>query len=89
MTTEQNSTQPGAYIKANGIDIYYEESGSGYPLLLIHGGSVTCKMWQPYIGPLAQHFRVITPDKSRAWPNEQFGKRTELPGDGNRCGRLY
>ena len=62
MTTEQNSTQLGTYVKANGIDIYYEESGSGYPLLLIHGGSVTCKMWQPYIGPLALHFRVITPD---------------------------
>lgn len=62
MTTPAINSQPGNYVQANGINIYYEEYGSGEPLILIHGGSVTCKMWQPYIGPLAQHFRVITPD---------------------------
>lgn len=62
MTTPAINNQHGHYVQANGINIYYEAYGSGEPLILIHGGSVTCKMWQPYIEPLAQHFRVITPD---------------------------
>src|SRR5262245_22536541 len=62
MTTEQNSTQPGPYIHANGIDIYYEEYGSGYPLLLIHGGTLDHTMWEQHIPIFAQHFRVIAPD---------------------------
>jgi pimeloyl-ACP methyl ester carboxylesterase len=55
----------GKTVQANGLEMYYEETGAGEPLVLIHGGTVTCGMWQPYLPAFASHFRVITPD-SRA-----------------------
>ena len=60
--TNINSTQQGHYVAANGLNMYYEEYGSGEPLILLHGGTITSKMWQPYIPFFAQHFRVIAPD---------------------------
>jgi pimeloyl-ACP methyl ester carboxylesterase len=60
--TNVNSTQQGHYVPANGLEIYYEEYGSGEPLILLHGGTVTSQMWQPHIPFFAQHFRVIAPD---------------------------
>ena len=57
-----NSTQQGHYVSANSLEIYYEEYGSGEPLILLHGGTVTSQMWQPHIPFFAQHFRVIAPD---------------------------
>lgn len=60
--TNVNSTRQGHYVPANGLEIYYEEYGSGAPLILLHGGTVTSQMWQPHIPFFAQHFRVIAPD---------------------------
>jgi pimeloyl-ACP methyl ester carboxylesterase len=62
MTTNEKSPRPGAYIHTNGLDIYYEEYGSGYPLLLIHSGLANHEQWQIHIPTLAKHFRVIAPD---------------------------
>jgi pimeloyl-ACP methyl ester carboxylesterase len=63
--TDSNSTQQGHYVQANGLNMYYEEHGSGKPLILLHGGTVTSQMWQPFLPSFVSHFRVITPD-SRA-----------------------
>ena len=62
---DTNSIQQGHYVQANGLNIYYEEYGSGIPLILLHGGTVTSRMWQPFLSSFVPHFRVITPD-SRA-----------------------
>lgn len=62
MSTDITSPQPGRYVEANSLDIYYEEYGAGETLLLIHGGTATSQMWQPHIPSFAQHFRVIAPD---------------------------
>jgi pimeloyl-ACP methyl ester carboxylesterase len=58
----QAETQPGHYIQANGLNIYYEEQGQGRPLLLIHGGLLTGRSWSQYLAAFAEHYRVITPD---------------------------
>jgi len=63
--TEVIMTQPGQHIQVNGMNMYYEEYGHGKPLILLHGGTVTCHMWQPFLSKFIPHFRVITPD-SRA-----------------------
>ena len=63
--TTSNSTPQGHYVQANGLKMYYEECGSGQPLILLHGGTVTSQMWQPFLPTFAPHFRVLTPD-SRA-----------------------
>lgn len=60
--TDSNSIQQGHYIQANGLNVYYEEYGGGKPLILLHGGTETSQMWQPFLSSLVPHFRVITPD---------------------------
>jgi pimeloyl-ACP methyl ester carboxylesterase len=47
------------------MDMYYEEYGTGLPLILLHGGMSTCQTWQPFLPIFTPHFRVLTPD-SRA-----------------------
>jgi 3-oxoadipate enol-lactonase len=42
--------------------IAYEETGTGDPLLLIHGGMISHKEWQPQIAAWSPHFRLIMPD---------------------------
>ena len=69
------STQQGKYVQANGLDMYFEESGSGRPLLLLHGGTRTLSMWRPYLPLFAKHFRVITPDsRGHGRTNNPTGK---------------
>ena len=63
MTADTALTQQlGAYVQANDLNIHYERRGVGEPLILLHGGTLTGKMWEPYLPALSQHFEVITPD---------------------------
>ncbi len=45
--------------RLNGIDIYYEEHGSGVPVLLTHGYAASSRMWQPQIPALSARYRLI------------------------------
>jgi pimeloyl-ACP methyl ester carboxylesterase len=49
-------------VETNGLHIYYEECGSGIPLILLHGGLETCQMWTPMLPDFSSQYRVITPD---------------------------
>lgn len=49
-------------VAANGLQIHYEESGEGSPLILLHGGTGTGQEWAPLIPTFAAHFRVLAPD---------------------------
>ncbi len=49
-------------VTANGLNIYYEEAGSGEPLLLLHGSMGSSANWQPYISHFASLGWVIVPD---------------------------
>lgn len=42
--------------------LYYQESGRGEPLVLLHSGGMSGAEWQPQLPQFARHFRVITPD---------------------------
>lgn len=55
-------TVPGSYVRANGLNIYYEQRGSGEPLLLLHGGTGTCRWWDEQAPVLAEHFQVFALD---------------------------
>ncbi len=46
----------------NGIDIYYEDHGSGYPVVLTHGYASSSRMWEGQIDALAQRYWLITWD---------------------------
>jgi pimeloyl-ACP methyl ester carboxylesterase len=44
------------------VRLHYEEAGEGEPVLLVHGWPQHSAMWRHQVGPLAERFRVITPD---------------------------
>ena len=50
------------YIHSNGINFYYEECGSGEPLLLIMGITAPGSVWQKHADYWQQQFRCIMPD---------------------------
>lgn len=52
----------GKFFDYNGTKIYYEDTGSGEPLLLLHNFANTADCWQPYIEPYTKHFRTIAVD---------------------------
>lgn len=50
-------------VPANGCDLYYEESGEGVPILLIHPAGATASTWGSGTGELARIGRVIAYDR--------------------------
>ena len=56
------TTQPGKFMNANGINIYYEAFGSGQTVIFLHGSMGTGEVWKPYIPILSQNFNLILPD---------------------------
>jgi pimeloyl-ACP methyl ester carboxylesterase len=59
MTT---SSTTGNTIEVNGASIYYEERGTGTPVILIHGGFCAIGMWDAILPHLADGYRYILPD---------------------------
>jgi pimeloyl-ACP methyl ester carboxylesterase len=50
------------YAKAGGINYYYEVTGAGEPLLLLHGGLGSTDMFKPILPGLTAHRQVIAID---------------------------
>ena len=50
------------YVEVDGGRLYYEVQGSGEPLLFIHGGLGSLRMWDGQVPLFAEHFRVIRYD---------------------------
>ena len=51
-----------SYADVNGVSVYYEEHGSGRPLILLHGGLGAAGMYAPILPMLAKDHRVIAVD---------------------------
>lgn len=51
-----------AYFKYNGKKIYYEEHGTGEPLILLHGNTASSKMFNSVIDYYSDTYKVITLD---------------------------
>ncbi|MGG9961456.1 alpha/beta fold hydrolase [Ferruginibacter sp. SUN106] len=52
----------GRYATVNGIKIYYEEYGTGEPLLLLHGNSMAINSFRLQIPELSKYFHVYAID---------------------------
>lgn len=50
------------YCNNNGVNIYYEISGQGPPMVLIHPNAFDHNFWMYQIAHFSTWFRVITPD---------------------------
>jgi 3-oxoadipate enol-lactonase len=57
----------------NGINLFYEATGNGTPLVLIHGHPFDHTMWTQQVEAFSDEYNVITPDL------RGFGK-SSLPG---------
>jgi 3-oxoadipate enol-lactonase len=59
---------PGGYLRAiptvgvNGARLWYDETGSGDAVLLLHGGLGDSRLWEPVVPVLAERFRTIRTD---------------------------
>ena len=51
------------FAKLDDVQLYYEEAGDGYPILLSHGGFGDITEWNPQVEALSQHYRVIRYDR--------------------------
>jgi pimeloyl-ACP methyl ester carboxylesterase len=62
--TTAGAQAPGAGHTAelNGMDMYYEVVGDGEPLLLLHSGTQSSRMWDPFVERFSEHHRLIIPD---------------------------
>src|SRR5436309_15118800 len=50
-------------VRVNGVRLYYEEHGSGDPILLIHGTSSSALIWGDAVDAAARLGRVIVYDR--------------------------
>ena len=65
-----------SYFDYEGNKIFYEESGEGKPLIILHGNTASSKMFVPIIPLFSENHRVITmdflgcgqSDRLREWP---------------------
>jgi pimeloyl-ACP methyl ester carboxylesterase len=56
------------------VQTWYDEHGSGDPLVLLHGGLVDARFFAPNLGPLAERFHVYTPER------RGHGHTPDVPG---------
>jgi pimeloyl-ACP methyl ester carboxylesterase len=53
----------GAYVQLGPVRTWYDELGEGDPLVLMHGGLVDARFFEPNVGPLAERFHVFLPER--------------------------
>jgi pimeloyl-ACP methyl ester carboxylesterase len=53
------------YVELNGIRTWYDEQGTGEPLVLLHPGGVgvDSRAFEPNLAALASHFHVFLPER--------------------------
>jgi pimeloyl-ACP methyl ester carboxylesterase len=57
----QETVQSG-YVDVDGARLYYEQAGSGMPVILIHGGFLDHRMWDGQFDLVAERYRAIRYD---------------------------
>jgi pimeloyl-ACP methyl ester carboxylesterase len=52
-----------ATVQLGPVRTWYDERGEGDPLVMMHGGLVDARFFEPNIGPLAERFHVFLPER--------------------------
>lgn len=50
------------HITINGLKLFYEDTGEGTPLVLLHGFPLDHRMWSNQVSAFKQSYRLVTPD---------------------------
>jgi pimeloyl-ACP methyl ester carboxylesterase len=61
------------FVRSNGLEIAYERSGVGPPLVFVHGAAEDGRVWRPQLAELADEFTVV------AWDEPGAGRSSDLP----------
>jgi pimeloyl-ACP methyl ester carboxylesterase len=64
----------GKYVQLDAVKTWYDEHGTGSPLVLMHGGLVDARFFEPNIAALAERFHVYTPER------RGHGHTPDVPG---------
>ena len=51
------------FAKLKDVELYYEDTGEGYPILLGHGGFSDVTEWDPQVDALSRQYRVVRYDR--------------------------
>lgn len=70
------------YAESGNARLYYQVTGEGPPLVLLHGGFLDSRMWDPQVDAFAAHFRVIRYDA------RNHGRSKGVPGEFTHYGDL-
>lgn len=61
-SAESEGQRTGRSVSVNGIDLHYEVVGQGEPLVLLHSGTQTGRMFDPFVEAFSARYRLIIPD---------------------------
>ena len=61
------------FAEVNGVKINYREQGSGFPMVLSHGGYSDLSVWEDHIPTFAEQYRVIV------WDRRNCGESSAAP----------
>src|SRR4029453_8342921 len=64
----------GAFVDAGVVHTYFETSGAGEPVVLLHGGMCTAETFDAQTTVLAEHYRVYLPER------RGHGRTPDVPG---------
>src|SRR5262245_42995091 len=53
----------GTYVQTGDVRTWYADYGQGAPLVLLHGGLVDARFFEPNLDALAERFHVFTPER--------------------------
>jgi pimeloyl-ACP methyl ester carboxylesterase len=61
-------------VQLGAVKTWYDEHGSGQPLVLLHGGLVDARWFEPNLAPLVERFHVYIPER------RGHGHTPDVPG---------
>ena len=62
-------------VRARGLEIVYERSGTGPPVVFVHGAAADGREWKPQLAALADEFTVV------AWDEPGAGGSSDVPAN--------
>ncbi len=68
-------------VAVNGVNLYYEITGDGFPLVLSHEFAGTCKSWEPQVRFFSRRYQVITYNQRGFPPSDVPQKAADYSQD--------
>lgn len=59
-------------VRVNGVELNYQESGKGIPVIFVHGALDDYRMWTAQVEPFSEHYRVINYSRRYNYPNQNL-----------------